>query len=628
MTFPAAVFSRRKGHIHLGGRATLAALAVFLFATGTSAAAPSVTAILDNSETFVGQPVQLGIKVSGATGATPPGMIAVDGLDIRYSGQSQLVEGRNFQFSYSSVYNYTVMPLKAGTFTIPPQSVRVGGSSLQTPALTLNVAASTGRSARTNRRSDTVDPNKIGFAELILPKSTAYAGEIIPAVVRILINARVPIESLGQGIQIAGQGFTRNSSEPKESIEEIDGQSYHVFTLKTAISPARPGKIEIGPAEITPLVRIARPDPRRQALPKDVFDMDDPFFNSFFNDPAFQPSIRQEVTIKSQPHTIEVKPLPPNAPPNFAGAIGNFTLKAEAKPKSAQVGDPITTTATVSGRGNFDRVTAPEFEDDRGWHKYPPAANFTKDDDVGISGTKIFETVLSANEPKHNVPPLIFSYFDPVKESYVTLRSDPLQVRVEGNAAAPAATPAPSLAAAPRAGASAASPPSAAKQNDILGPLSEPASTVSTFAPFYRRSSFWLAQLLPLLGLGGYVAWKVRKVRLADHAAQRAASLREQIAELQRKLRRDDLPPDQYVADATRAIQLKTALAANVQPDAVDPATATNVFGADDLTRSRLERLFQQRDELRYSGSAGNGAGQLSDDNRRELLELVETLHA
>ena len=83
-----------------------------------------MTAVLTSSETEVDRPVQLQIKVSGDSNATPPNDIAVDGLDIRYSGQSQLVEGRNFRFTYSFVYNYTILPLKAGTFTIPPQVVQ------------------------------------------------------------------------------------------------------------------------------------------------------------------------------------------------------------------------------------------------------------------------------------------------------------------------------------------------------------------------------------------------------------------------------------------------------------------------------------------------------------------------
>ena len=78
-------------------------------------------------------------------------------------------------------------------------------------------------------------------------------------------------------------------------------------------------------------------------------------------------------------------------------------MATDAKPKSVQVGDPITVTTTIAGRGNFDRVNAPMIEDERGWHKYPPSSKFNQDDEVGISGTKTFEMVLSPNEKKQTV---------------------------------------------------------------------------------------------------------------------------------------------------------------------------------------------------------------------------------
>ena len=117
-------------------------------------------------------------------------------------------------------------------------------------------------------------------------------------------------------------------------------------------------------------------------------------------------------------------------------------MTSDANPKSVQVGDPITVTAKITGRGNFDRVTGPSFDDEHGWHKYPPSADFKQDDDVGISGTKTFETVLSPNERKDKIPAQIFTYFDSTKGQYVTLRSDPIPVRVEGGSA-PAAPSAP-----------------------------------------------------------------------------------------------------------------------------------------------------------------------------------------
>src|SRR2546423_5926036 len=115
--------------------ALFAAALAFLAVRPAIAASADVTAVLSNSNTAVGQRVQLQIKVTGTASARPPGAIAVDGLDIRFSGQSQLLEGRNFQFSYSYIYNYTVMPLKAGTFKIPPPTVQAGRSTMRNPGI-------------------------------------------------------------------------------------------------------------------------------------------------------------------------------------------------------------------------------------------------------------------------------------------------------------------------------------------------------------------------------------------------------------------------------------------------------------------------------------------------------------
>lgn len=597
---------------------------------GIALAEPSLTAVLTESETSVGRPVQLEIQVTGASNPKPPGGITVDGLDIRSAGVSRQYQMQNFNVSYSFTYNYTIMPWRAGTFQIPPQVVDVGGKTLRTPELTLNVIASAGgQSARQGRRSDNrgnLDPAQVGFVEMMLPKNTAYVGEMIPVQIRVGLNRRAPVESLGSGMQIAGQGFTtQKMPEPRQTVETINGQSYQIFIFKTAISAARTGRIEVGPAEINPVVRVARSGQRNPSLPRDLFD--DPFFNNFFNDPALAPSMPKEINLKSESTTIEVKPLPPNAPPGFSGAVGTFVLKADANPKKAQAGDPVTVAAAVTGRGNFDRVTAPVLQDERGWHSYPPSDKFKQDDDVGISGTKTFETVLSAKERKDKLPSLGFTFFDPLKEAYVTLKSEEIPLQIEGGAA-PA--PAPAVAAAAPAAQptpSVATPTPPKQEQDILYQLSDRPRTIQSFTSLYARKSFWMGQLLPLLALFGFVLWKIYRARLGNLEARRIARLQHEAAELQRKLRNNGATPQQYVADASRAVQLKTALARNIDPNAVDAEAAATAFRLDEEKRARLRRLFQESDEVRYSGSR-NGGDTLSAEKRREILELVENLRA
>src|SRR5204863_2054454 len=271
---------------------------------------------------------------------------------------------------------------------------------------------------------------------------------MVPAEIRLAFEPRAR-GRLQEGPELSGQGFTTQKlQQPRETLETIGGRTYQVYTFKTAISPARPGKFEIGPVQAKAVVVLPRrpsaPRTTRPRSPFDLFNLDDPFSDPFFADPFGSMGERTELPIKSQAVTLDVKPLPPNAPPNFSGAIGNFTMTADAKPKTVQVGDPITVTSTINGRGNFDRMNGPALEDERAWHKYPPSAKFKQDDDVGISGEKTFEMVIAPNEKKSAVPPLVFAYFDPIKEQYATLRSEPVSIQVEGGAA-----PAPTAAAAP-----------------------------------------------------------------------------------------------------------------------------------------------------------------------------------
>jgi hypothetical protein len=117
---------------------------------------------------------------------------------------------------------------------------------------------------------------------------------------------------------------------------------------------------------------------------------------------------------------------------------------------------------------------------------------------------------------------------------------------------------------------------------------------------------------------------------LDNREAQRIAALHHEATELVRKLRRDDSSPQIYFSQATRAVQVKTALASRhggIDPNMVDAETAATTFQLDENSRDQLRRLFERSDELRYSG-ADNGAETISPESRREVLDLVESLRA
>src|SRR5437868_13070386 len=348
---------------------------------------PKITAVLTSSDVVVGETVQLQIQIDNAgTSVKPPSEIDVPGLQIHFTGKSTELTWKNFSASSSITYNYTILPEKSGTYKIPPQAIRVGKDNLQTPELTLQVVDSPNATARAgSNRAPTgnaqTGQERIALAELLVPKKTAYVGEMIPVVIKIGFNSRTRVAEMAPP-QVSGQGFTvQKLGEGERNLENIDGRSYVVFNYKTAISAARVGNFQIGPVEQKANILVPRRSSGTRRKPFDPFS-EDPFSDPLFTLPFGGLMEQHEIDVKSDTVSLEVTALPAGAPPTFSGALGSCSMTAEANPKRVQIGDPITIKAAISGRGNFDRMDAPELSDERGWHKYPPSSNF-KQDEIG-----------------------------------------------------------------------------------------------------------------------------------------------------------------------------------------------------------------------------------------------------
>src|SRR5438045_4983536 len=245
------------------GRAFLIGITAGIFAAGFARAdSPSVTAVLSNAEATVGETVELQIKVTGPGDARPPEEISIDGLEIHSTGTSRQFEIHNFSTNSSVTYNYTILPLRAGRFTIPPQTVHAGGKILRTPELALNVADAPGQQPTTrpgrSTQSQSTNAGDLIFAELVVPKKTAYVGEIVPVQIRMGFDARVH-PRLTEPPDITGQGFTAQKlQQSSQNLETINGRPFEVVTFKTAIAAARAGKFEIGPVKAKAQVVVQR----------------------------------------------------------------------------------------------------------------------------------------------------------------------------------------------------------------------------------------------------------------------------------------------------------------------------------------------------------------------------------
>ncbi len=126
-------------------------------------------------------------------------------------------------------------------------------------------------------------------------------------------------------------------------------------------------------------------------------------------------------------------PLPEqNKPDFFKGAVGDFSLNSTTDKLDTKTNEPVTLKLNISGTGNIKLLKSPEVNLPSGFEKYEPKTSEQVNRGAKISGKKNIEYLLIPRTPgKKEVPPVEFSYFDPAKKSYVTLKTPSYTINIE-----------------------------------------------------------------------------------------------------------------------------------------------------------------------------------------------------
>lgn len=570
------------------------------------AADPTARATVDRRLSVIGDPITLQIKVAGAKRPGNPPDITVDGLEIGYGGESTSasvrIDNGTFTSEKTTTWVYQVVPQRNGTFTIPAQTILADGKTLRTDEIKLTIQPN---SAGDNDRGN----EKIGFAEFGVAKKTLYLGEAIPVEIRLYVDSRVRWQPTAMP-EIDGDGFTKQKMpEPRNEQVTKDGKDYDMMVFRTVITPIRAGKLVLGPSEVH--FKAVVPRGRRGGQRG--------FFDDIFNDTMF--SVTQELKAKAEGVELTVKPLPQNGKPaDFSGAVGDFQLSAEGNPKLVKIGDPVTMKLHITGRGNFDRVNVPQLSEPTGWRTYPPSSTFQADDPVNYSGTKTFEMAVIPEAKKSTMPEFHFSYFDPVAEKYVTRKSEPVALTVEGDTLP---VPKPVVANPDTSTPEPPKPAAETRPDDILG-LRYEQDARESFAPLYERREFWYAQGGVGLIFLGLIAFKTRRKPSAD--AQQRAALRAEKEAVWRRLRSNDLGHVDFFDAAARLAQLQTALVTGQPVGSVDVGAVRAAANLDENAGQTIEEIFSARAEMHYAGGGGSDDRAVSAAERERVIGALKQL--
>jgi hypothetical protein len=338
--------------------------------------------------------------------------------------QSTSIQIINGAQSASLTYSFVIQAKSIGTFSIGSASIEQNGTTYKSDPLKITVVKGAAKPQQKNDNSQ-ISNDEIAknlFIKTTVDKSRAYKGEQVTVTyklyTRLSIAAQMSINKLPQY-----QGFWAEELETPNNIsfrtEVVGGKQFRVGVLKkAALFPTQTGTLEVTPFELTVPVQIQKQKSRS-------------IWDDFFNDP-FGRSEVIEFNAKSNVVKIEVDPLPPGQPGSFNGAVGDYSFDAKLNNTTTKSNEPLTLNVNISGTGNIKLLDMPEINFPNGFEKYEPKVSEDINRKSTISGTKKGEYLFVPRVVGiREIPPIEFSYFNPEKKKYVTLKSQAFTIDIK-----------------------------------------------------------------------------------------------------------------------------------------------------------------------------------------------------
>ncbi len=349
----------------------------------------------------IGEAATLSITIQGQTDAPSSALPEIPGFQVSAGQRSSNVEISGNQQRSSVTYTYQLSPTRLGTFNVGPFTFASGNERVELPAVQVRVEGE-------RNLSDLL------FATISTQATNIYHQQSFDLTIAVYsrdlnVDAVSLVDMPTTGLRL--QEFRQMGN----SREMYNNQLYDVRRFR-----CRATALTAGEFILAPVLRVGILTQRQRQ--REIFD---PF--GFFGGMESHP---QDIT--ARPLTLGIKSLPNDGrPSNFAGAVGRFVFDATAKPTELAAGDPVTLTMTLSGEGNIDLVSPPQFAAGTGFRVYEPklVANEV-DTDRGV-GRKMFEqVVIPKSAEATNLPTLSFSYFDPESARYQTITRGPFTLMI------------------------------------------------------------------------------------------------------------------------------------------------------------------------------------------------------
>jgi hypothetical protein len=540
----------------------------------------------------------------------PPGFDVISSRSSTFTSIS-IVNGAVSQTRSVNVVS-TVRGNKEGAFTLGPATMTTGGRTMRSQAIRIDVLKGLSKSRTTAQPSqDAVSTDQLReseenlFIKATLDQKTVYVGEQI--LLSYDLYSRYRIQNPRFGVVPSYTGFWAEkvfeASRLEQRPEVVNGKSFNKSRLKQiALFPTVPGTQKLEQMEFVCDVPIRS---RRRS----VFDVDD-----FF---SWDPFRSRQVTVRAPDLEIEVLSLPGGAPDEFSGGVGIFRISATPSLTSVTQGDPVTVNVVVSGKGNLHGVGEPTRPGTTDFKFYDPKGSVvTRVEGTVLAGEKAFEYVtIPTSSGEVTLPPFRFAYFDPKKERYQVLKTQPIVMSVTPGEKTQQVT----LMTAPSGSA-------VQVVGEDIRYIKADVFALENHASYLHQSGvFWSLQLVPLVCL--FVAWQFRKRQLVLAGDVGLARKLRSRGEAKKRLSgaRSLVESDgvSFYAEIRRALSAFLADRVNLDIQELTAAQARKALEEQAVTASVIESVVSVLDACDFARFAPGAGG---TEDRVTLLEKVESL--
>ena len=405
---------------------------VVALALGAAPQQPEITASVDRAKVMRGDTITLTIHVA-ATGNDPvriadPALSGLALVDSREVSRVQMVSG------VAQRVTQRVLRLRAvsvGRATISGLRVTQGGRAARAADVVVTVTSAAVPPAP-------LEPSIQRLVDAAAPPDSGdqVTIEVVPSRTRVMLGEQVDLVTVAwfpravrsrlraiptfEGPDVQGAWTYQHTGPTGVALSRlVRGAWFDLFVEYETVFPVQTGTVLIGPASVSYSL---------------------PLTYSFL-------SRELRHVVESDSVRIDVAPDPAlGQPRGFRGAAGGgLALQVEPPSQEMAVGDAVTVTASLEGRGNVALWPEPEMRWPEGLRAYPGEVRVSVQREHGlIGGRKTFSYLLVADSAGvYHVPSPTYPYYDLDARRYVELRGAPLEITARPGAGPSVARAAP-----------------------------------------------------------------------------------------------------------------------------------------------------------------------------------------